>query len=291
MIWRVVNIILTTLLVIAVIFLLYLNVQVFTKSRIPPPVPQIVHATSTVSTITEITTLPLLTIASSTKLFEYIEVTESCGPYFESACLRVRSGPGEEYPIVGYFRKGTVLRVSGSVQGENHLWYKVVYNEWLRYPERVSTDLYVVSDYVTPFLNQGVQIASAKKPATTTKRILVDRSDQTLYAYDGEDLLMEVKISTGTDLTPTPDGTFTIFKKTPTRYMQGPLPGVSDDPYDLPGVPWDMYFTADGAVIHGAYWHDRFGHPMSHGCVNMPPDKAKELYGWAGLGTPVTVQE
>ena len=73
--------------------------------------------------------------------------------------------------------------------------------------------------------------------------------------------------------------------------MQGPVPGVSDDAYDLPGVPWDLYFTHGGAVIHGAYWHDKFGEPWSHGCVNLPLQKAKELYLWADVGTPVTVQD
>lgn len=73
--------------------------------------------------------------------------------------------------------------------------------------------------------------------------------------------------------------------------MQGPIPGVSDQYYDLPGVPWNLYFTVDGAVIHGAYWHNHFGEPWSHGCVNLPPQEAKRLYDWADLGTPVIVQD
>ena len=96
-------------------------------------------------------------------------------------------------------------------------------------------------------------------------------------------------ISTGLELSPTPAGTFTIFKKTPSRYMQGPLPGFTDY-YDLPGVPWNLYFTQQGAVIHGTYWHDSFGQPYSHGCVNLSPEDAKRLYEWAGLGTKVTVK-
>ena len=73
--------------------------------------------------------------------------------------------------------------------------------------------------------------------------------------------------------------------------MQGPIPGVSDDVYDLPGVPWTMYFTYDGAAIHGAYWHNDFGAQHSHGCVNLPPDKAEQLYDWTPLGTPVLVRD
>ena len=111
-----------------------------------------------------------------------------------------------------------------------------------------------------------------------------------LYAYDGEILFMTEPISTGLNLTPTPRGTFTIFKMTPSRFMQGPIPDVSDQIYDLPGVPWNLYFTEDGAVIHGAYWHDHFGKRWSHGCVNLPPQKAKELYFWADIGISVNVK-
>ena len=73
--------------------------------------------------------------------------------------------------------------------------------------------------------------------------------------------------------------------------MQGPLPGISDQYYDLPGVPWDLYFTHEGGAIHGAYWHDKFGERWSHGCVNLPIEKAKELYEWTDLGTTVVVRD
>jgi lipoprotein-anchoring transpeptidase ErfK/SrfK len=120
--------------------------------------------------------------------------------------------------------------------------------------------------------------------------MVVDVSEEKLYAYDGDKLFMEESISTGLEFTPTPRGTFTIFKMTPSRFMQGPIPGVSDQVYDLPGVPWNLYFTAGGAVIHGAYWHDKFGQPWSHGCVNLSTENAKKLYAWAVIGMKVTVQ-
>jgi hypothetical protein len=53
------------------------------------------------------------------------------------------------------------------------------------------------------------------------------------------------------------------------------------DAYDLPGVPFCTYFTTSGAAIHGAYWHNDFGHPRSHGCVNVPADVAKWVYRWS----------
>ncbi len=241
----------------------------------------------TKSTTSEPTILPIEKV-----LFEYIEVTDGCGIHFEGECLNVRSGPGIEYPVVAQLRNGIVLKVGGQVEREGEKWYKIIFDEWLRYPERVADDWYVASEYVEVLLDEGSKTVWEDGEATTTKSIIVDRSEQKLYAYDGEELFMEVPISTGLEFTPTPRGTFSIYKKTPSRYMQGPLPNLVDQQYyDLPGVPWNLYFTQGGAVIHGAYWHNSFGTPYSHGCVNLLPDNARKLYNWAVLGTKVVVRD
>jgi len=225
-------------------------------------------------------------------LFEYIAVTDGCGAHFEGECLNVRSAPSKEAPSVAKLRNGQVLKVGGKVENEDQTWYKIVFDEWLRYPERLSSDWYVAADFVEVLLDEGEKTTWENGVATTTKHILVDRSDQKLYAYDGEELFMEADISTGLELTPTPRGTFTVFKKMPSRYMQGPLPNIpGGDYYDLPGVPWNLYFTHEGAVIHGAYWHNSFGSRYSHGCVNLEPSQARELYNWAVLGTKVVVRD
>ncbi len=225
-------------------------------------------------------------------LFEYIAITDGCGIHFEGECLNVRSAPSKEAPSVAKLRNGQVLKVGGKVENEDQTWYKVVFDEWLRYPERLRGDWYVAADYVEVLLDEGEKTTWENGVATTTKHILVDRSEQKLYAYDGEELFMEADISTGLELTPTPRGTFTVFKKTPSRYMQGPLPNIpGGDYYDLPGVPWNLYFTEGGAVIHGAYWHNSFGSRYSHGCVNLEPKLARELYNWAVLGTTIVVRD
>src|SRR5215207_2486857 len=59
--------------------------------------------------------------------------------------------------------------------------------------------------------------------------------------------------------------------------------------YNVPDVPWVLYFTNSGHALHGTYWHNNFGTPMSHGCINLPMDVAAWLYDWAPLGTPVLV--
>lgn len=229
-------------------------------------------------------------------LLKYVEVTDGCDIHFEGECLRVRGGPGVTYPIVARLRNGMVLRVGDEIEQDGILWYKIIFDEWLQYPERVVDDWYIASEYVKVHFDEGDKTIWDKASTTvtfeTTKKIIIDRSEQKLYAYDDEALFMEVPVSTGLILTPTPRGTFTVFKKTPSRYMQGPLPGFIDRQYyDLPGVPWNLYFTQEGAVIHGAYWHNSFGKVYSHGCVNLLPENAHKLYEWADLGTHVIVQD
>lgn len=223
--------------------------------------------------------------------YQYIEVHDSCGPYYQGDCAVMRSGPGTHYPVVLRMRNGMVLKVAGTVtndQGEE--WYQIEQDANIRYPERIKSDWYVSASVVQAFNDDGDhRIEKGEKPKTT-KRIVIDLEHEMLYAYDGDTLFMEQAISTGLSETPTPRGTFSVFYMTPSRYMQGPIPDISSQAYDLPGVPWNLYFTVDGAAIHGAYWHDHFGQAWSHGCVNLPPEKAKELYLWADLGTPVTVK-
>ena len=62
---------------------------------------------------------------------------------------------------------------------------------------------------------------------------------------------------------------------------------IDDEAYNVPDVPWVMYFDDLGDALHGTYWHNNFGTPMSNGCVNQPMDVAKFMYGWAPIGTPV----
>lgn len=226
--------------------------------------------------------------------FHYIEIIGGCGPYYNTGeCVNMRSGPGLEHSIVGRLRTGVTLKVEPETikSADKREWYKIIFDGDIRYPERVTGGWYIAADAtsVMPLKNIGDEFSATTTPVTN-KRIVVDLSTQMLYAYDGDVLFMEEMISTGLEFTPTPSGTFSVFKKTPSRYMQGPLPGVSDQYYDLPGVPWNLYFTEGGAVIHGAYWHDHFGEEWSHGCVNLPYKRAKELYLWADVDTEVIVK-
>jgi hypothetical protein len=236
------------------------------------------------------TTSPEVT-AINPKLFPYIEVTGGCDWSYVGTCVNMRSGPGTEFPIILRLRDGIVLKVAGTAIGKDgQAWYKVEQDPELRYPERVTSDWFVLASAVTLLENDGDHRLIKGEVATTTKRIVIKLSEEKLYAYDGDVLFMQEPISTGLNLTPTSIGNFRVYAMTPSRYMQGPIVGVSDQAYDLPGVPWDLYFTTGGEVIHGAYWHNSFGRPWSHGCVNLSPENAKKLYLWADIGMPVSVE-
>jgi lipoprotein-anchoring transpeptidase ErfK/SrfK len=131
---------------------------------------------------------------------------------------------------------------------------------------------------------QGVNAPAPPLAPTTGKWIDVNLSTQTITAYEGDVAVKTILVSTGTAYHPTVVGTFHILSKYPAVRMTGGTPGV--DYYDLPNVPYTMFFF-QGYAIHGTYWHHNFGHRMSHGCVNLPTDGAKWFYDWAAVGTPV----
>lgn len=109
----------------------------------------------------------------------------------------------------------------------------------------------------------------------------VDLSAQTLTAYEGEIPVRSTLVSTGLPNTPTPVGEYRIYIKLRYDDMSGPG-------YYLRDVPYTMYFYR-GYGIHGTYWHSNFGHPMSHGCINLPTSQAEWLFHWASVGTLVKI--
>ena len=109
----------------------------------------------------------------------------------------------------------------------------------------------------------------------------VDLSQQRVYAYEGDTLMNSFVVSTGTWQTPTVTGKFKVWIKVRSQAMSGPG-------YYLPDVPYVMYFYKDYG-LHGTYWHNNFGTPMSHGCVNLTIPDAEWLYNFSMVGTVVNV--
>lgn len=134
----------------------------------------------------------------------------------------------------------------------------------------------LADDYINP------KVLGAQTEASQ-KIIYVDLTTQHVYAYEGKKQVYSFLISSGL-WGPTPTGNFKIWVKLRSTTMTG---GEGADYYNLPNVQYTMFFYNDevsksrGYSLHAAYWHNNFGHPMSHGCVNMRLVDAKLLYEWA----------
>ncbi len=126
-------------------------------------------------------------------------------------------------------------------------------------------------------------------PPTTSKWIEINLTTQTVTAYEGSMPIKSVVVSTGVARTPTVLGAYKIYRKIPSQTMSGGSQAAGDY-YYLPNVTDVMYFYRDYA-IHGTYWHNNFGRPMSHGCVNMTLADAKWFYQWASVGTIVVTHK
>ncbi|MCC6191108.1 MAG: LysM peptidoglycan-binding domain-containing protein [Anaerolineales bacterium] len=148
-----------------------------------------------------------------------------------------------------------------------------------------STVIYTGQRLVIPASSGTTTPPQASQPPVqdlSGRYFLVDLSEQRLYAFEGDTLVRTTLISSGTSQYPTVTGTFSIYLRYTSTRMRGPG-------YDLSNVPYTMYFYK-GYGLHGTYWHNNFGTPMSHGCVNMPTPEAEWAFNWSTYGTPVVVQ-
>jgi lipoprotein-anchoring transpeptidase ErfK/SrfK len=137
----------------------------------------------------------------------------------------------------------------------------------------------------TELPQEPTPIPAPASPGTIDEErwIDVDLSEQRLTAFEGTAPVHTFLVSTGLPATPTPVGQFRIWIKLRSDDMSGPG-------YYIEDVPYVMYFY-QGYGLHGVTWHGNFGHPMSHGCVNLPTEEAEWLFGFADVGTLVNVHE
>jgi len=140
----------------------------------------------------------------------------------------------------------------------------------------------------TPAQQSSAFPQPAASPMEAASRwIYVDLSDQQVTAYQGIYPMYTANASTGLSHTPTVIGDFKVYVKHESTRMQG---GYGANSYNLDNVPHTMYFY-QGYALHGAYWHNNFGTPMSHGCVNLSLSDAELFYNWATVGTKVVVRQ
>ena len=157
---------------------------------------------------------------------------------------------------------------------DGKIWYQVLDDKWNQVYYAPGEHLRILSDDELAPLATNVP--------GRQKRIEVHLKDQLLFAYENGNPVFVTRVATGEVLSngsySTPTGSFTTYHKRPTRHMAGG--DITANGFDLPGVPWVMYLTETGISLHGTYWHNDFGRPRSHGCVNLSPAAAKWLFRW-----------
>jgi lipoprotein-anchoring transpeptidase ErfK/SrfK len=124
------------------------------------------------------------------------------------------------------------------------------------------------------------------RPDVENKRVLVNLSTQTLSCYEGDQEVYFCRVSTGPKLSSesspksrwaTPIGMHTVWRKLYSTHMTG---GTTGGGYDLPGIGWTVLFSGQGMAIHSTFWHNSYGVPRSHGCVNCSPEDAQWIFRW-----------
>jgi lipoprotein-anchoring transpeptidase ErfK/SrfK len=174
------------------------------------------------------------------------------------------------------YKMADVLSASGDF--DSNFSEAVFNNQVVSYPgEQLAQDFNSQSQQETAVLGTTTNSQGEEK------WIEVDLAKQQLTAWEGNKIVRQFLVSTGR-WGPTPPGTFHIWYKTRSQRMTGGSKALGDF-YDLPNVPNNMFFNGPIA-IHGAYWHNNFGHPMSHGCVNEPLADAAWMFEWAGPTVP-----
>ena len=156
---------------------------------------------------------------------------------------------------------------------------------WYRIQDELDESIYLVpAVQIRPIPAAEISPISPGVPMGK-KRIDVNLRSQILTCYEYDQVVFTTDVATGLEglsideSTATPVGKFNVLVKMPSKHMGGgSLFSESGEP--LPGVPWTSFFTGEGHAFHGTYWHDNFGVPMSHGCVNMRSEEAKWLFRW-----------
>ena len=144
---------------------------------------------------------------------------------------------------------------------------------------------------------------SAGVPKYDGQVILVSLSQQWLWAYQDQRLVLASPVTTGMPQLPTPRGSYAVQRKESNVTFYSLWPPGSPFYYSPEHINYAMYFRDIGYYIHDAPWRHAFGpgtqYPHtdpdgthetgSHGCVNMPTPAAKALYAWVGLGARVII--
>jgi hypothetical protein len=187
--------------------------------------------------------------------------------------IPVYSAPGFSSPQTGrsYYRYNMV-QIFATAQADSVTWDMIGPDQWLE-GRHVGS--------VTPR-------SSPPDGVPADRWIEVNLQEQTLAVYENERLVFATLVSSGVTPFWTRPGVFQIQTKKPTETMTKAYAPGDPDFYYIEDVPWTMYFD-ESRALHGAYWHNGFGYPRSHGCVNLSVGDSHWLFDWANVGDYVYV--
>lgn len=196
---------------------------------------------------------------------------------------REHVAPDERSPVRRRFRAGEDLAFRGAPDGWSSPWLQRGDGGWVKSsdvrPHEPSAFAGLLAPSL-PFTLRGRTIAFVRRRpgglGDDARWVHVDLSRQLLTAYEGDRLVFATLVSTGREH-PTPTGRFRVWYKAVHASMRGQPP---DEPYFVDEVP-DAMFIRRGVALHGAFWHDGFGQPRSHGCINLSLADAAWLFAWS----------
>jgi lipoprotein-anchoring transpeptidase ErfK/SrfK len=165
---------------------------------------------------------------------------------------------------------------------EKSIWYEIYDNEIKDSFYIAASDMRIVPDDELTLLSPDIP--------EDRKHIYVDLSTQSVTAFEDDKAVLTTRCSSGGAGTKTPSGDYFTFHKGPSIHMTNDGEAGAGHGYDLPGVPWVSFFTGTGISFHGTYWHNDYGTPRSHGCVNLTPADSKFIYRWTRPEVPVGTQ-
>jgi hypothetical protein len=176
--------------------------------------------------------------------------------------------------VYRYYYETTHWVEEAVIDKEKNTWYRVS-------DDKFESHHYVPAKHLRLIPDEELSLLSPEVP-DGQKRIEVHLGQQLVIAYEANQPVFMTRASTGgsfnNNIFATPQGRHVTFHKRPSAHMAAG--NLAANGFDLPGVPWVSYITESGVAFHGTYWHNDFGKPRSHGCINIPSKAAKWIYRW-----------
>lgn len=190
-------------------------------------------------------------------------------------------GPGKNNQFAYRFYYETTHWATGLVHdNQGTPWYRILEDKW-------DLTFYAPAKHLRIIPHEELAPLSPEIPASE-KRLEVRLSDQLAIAFEMDKPVFMARVASGAEFSNgrflTPVGQHETFHKRPSRHMAAG--DLASNGYDLPGVPWICYITEKGVAFHGTYWHNDYGRPRSHGCINLTPSAAKWIYRWTLPSVP-----